>query len=340
MSAGTDILFLREAGEDYLADALLHGLRELLGPSVVDFPKADALYVNCPEASFARVRGHGFTLYRTLPDEPVDRWDVINRLKLGQFRLVIFGSIQRQYAQFVDLLPWLDPQRTVLLDGEDTAALAPFAGRWWRRPTTWLWPAAHPRFAYYKREWLPATLHYRLYRLWPEAWATKLHERLRLRKISFAVPEGKIFTGAALKTKDFPAHIVDAEVADRLTGKNGTQAYAFKTEAEYYADLRASRYGITTKRAGWDCLRHYEIASNGAVPCFRDLALKPASCAPHGLHEGNSLSYRNADDLFRQIERLEASRYEQLRAGSLKWAREHNTRVQAARLLSDNGIAF
>jgi hypothetical protein len=335
--AGTDILFLREAGEDYLADAVLHGLRELLGARVVDFPKAEALYLNCPDLSFARVRGHGFTLYRTLPDEPVDRWDVINRLKLGQFGLVIFGSIQRQYAQFVDLLPWLDPARTVVLDGEDTPAIAPFAGRWWRRPTTWLWPAAHTRFAYYKREWLPATLHYRCYRLWPEAWSAGAHERLQLRRIGFSIPAAKIFAGEAVKTKDFPAHIVDAELAARLPGAGG--GYKFTTEAEYYADLRSARFGITTKRAGWDCLRHYEIAVNGAVPCFRDLALKPASCAPHGLHEGNSLSYGSAEELLTKIASLDASAYARLRAGALAWARENSTQAMAARLLAELGVS-
>jgi hypothetical protein len=333
---GTDILFLREAGEDYLADAVLHGLRQLHGARVVDFPKAEALYENCPAASFARVRGCGFTLYRTLPDVEVDRWDVFNRLKRGQFGLVIFGSIQRQYAQFVDLLPWLDPKRTLLLDGEDTPSLAPFAGRWWRRPATWLWPAAHRRFAYYKREWLPATLHYRSYRLWPTAWAAGAHERLRLRTINFAIPEEKIFTGEAVKTKEFPAHIVDVELAARLPSAGA--GYKFSTEAEYYADLRAARFGITTKRAGWDCLRHYEIAANGAVPCFRDLALKPASCAPHGLHDGNSLSYATVEELLAKIARLDAEAYTRLRAGALAWAREQSTRALAARLLVESGV--
>jgi hypothetical protein len=119
MSAGTDILFLREAGEDYLADALLHGLRKQLAAQVVDFPRAEALYANCPDLSFARVRGHGFTLYRTLPDVTVYRRAVIYRLKLERFGLVIFGSIQRQYAQFVNLLPWLDPAQTLLRVNKD-----------------------------------------------------------------------------------------------------------------------------------------------------------------------------------------------------------------------------
>jgi len=40
------------------------------------------------------------------------------------------------------------------------------------------------------------------------------------------------------------------------------------------------------KRGGWDCLRHYEIAAAGAVPCVRQLEGKPSSCAPHGLQAG------------------------------------------------------
>ena len=68
------------------------------------------------------------------------------------------------------------------------------------------------------------------------------------------------------------------------------------------ADLARSRFAITTRRGGWDCLRHYEIAAAGAVPCFRQLEAKPARCAPHGLRPGsNCLSYHDWPDLRRQV---------------------------------------
>ena len=57
-------------------------------------------------------------------------------------------------------------------------------------------------------------------------------------------------------------------------------SYAFEDEHAYYEDLRRARYGITVKRAGWDCLRHYELAANGCVPCFRALRRQAAALRP------------------------------------------------------------
>ena len=43
-----------------------------------------------------------------------------------------------------------------------------------------------------------------------------------------------------------------------------------------------SRFGVTTKKSGWDCMRHYELAASGCVPCFRDLEEKPAMAGRTG----------------------------------------------------------
>jgi hypothetical protein len=155
-----------------------------------------------------------------------------------------------------------------------------------------------------------------------------------MRPISFGIPEEHLVAAPPEKTKDFPEHVVDEEVAAR-TGK--ATKYAFADEAAYYADLRASRFGITTKRGGWDCMRHYEVAASGMVMCFRQLDLKPATCAPHGLHRGNCLVYEDADDLFAQIDALSEERYAELQAASLQWARENTTRALAERFLRSLG---
>jgi hypothetical protein len=67
------ILFLTAPHEDYLADGLLHGLRTLVGPTVVDFPKSEFLYDSYPADRRADLYGHGFTLYGLLPDVPIVR---------------------------------------------------------------------------------------------------------------------------------------------------------------------------------------------------------------------------------------------------------------------------
>jgi hypothetical protein len=134
------------------------------------------------------------------------------------------------------------------------------------------------------------------------------------------------------KAKDFPVHIVDEEVAARVAGSR--TSYAFGSEAEYYADLQASRFGVTTKRAGWDCLRHYEIAANGAVPCFKALHAKPETCAPHGLSSTNTIIYADAEDLFRQIAALTNAEYAKLQANALAWARASSSVARADEVIA------
>lgn len=324
------VLYLTAPACDYLADSVLHGLRSLLGPDVVDFPRCDVLYKEARGSLAGRVHGRGFTLYGLLPDVPVDRYDVVGKVRAGYYDLVVISSIHRQFGWFVQLLPWLRRDRTIILDGEDDGALYPYRGSYWRVPShRWL-PRAHPRYLYFKREWTPETLRYRWFTLVPEWAAARLPAPRNLRTVAFSIPAEKIAGAPPPKDKEFPRHIVDQEVAAAMGAGTG---YAFSEEADYYADLQASRWGITTKRAGWDCIRHYEVTANGAVPCFRHLDRKPATCAPHGLGAANAVGYRDWADLRWQIESVRDDRYAELQAGALAWARANTTETRAREVL-------
>jgi hypothetical protein len=39
----------------------------------------------------------------------------------------------------------------------------------------------------------------------------------------------------------------------------------------YYNEYRRSRFAVTRKKGGWDCMRHYEILANGCIPIFENL---------------------------------------------------------------------
>jgi hypothetical protein len=317
VSGSARVLFVSPNTEDYLADSIFHGLRTLLGADVVDFPKAEYMYDTFPRTG--ELYGHGFTLYGLLPEIDVDRTRVLERAEAGEFDLVVFGDIWRVFGLFTQLAPRLDPKRVAVLDGADRLELFPYAGPWARVPGWWFLPRAHRRFAYFKRE------------------LTSVARPFggNVRPISFAIPEEKIVAAPPAKAKDFNAHIVDSEVAEAVGGKT---AYAFEREQDYYADLQASRFGITAKRAGWDALRHYEIAANGAVPCFRDLDAKPPRCAPHGLGPGNSIVYSSWSDLRAKLDGLGAADYARLQESALRWARENTTRVRASQLLAEMGL--
>jgi hypothetical protein len=77
--------------------------------------------------------------------------------------------------------------------------------------------------------------------------------------IHFAIPECKITTNKLDKIQEYGSII---------PGQGG---YIFNNEHEYYNDYNKSYFGVTMKKAGWDCMRHYEILSNNCIPYFTDL---------------------------------------------------------------------
>jgi hypothetical protein len=324
------VAFFSSSTEDYLADSVLHGLRALIGANVVDFPKADRLYKTCSESIKKHIRGGAFTLYGLLDDIDVERYHMRTRILTNEFDLVVFGDIFNDFGAFVQLAPMLDPKKVAILDGADTESMYPYAGRWWRHPAYWFLPRAN-RFPYFKRELTPRTLHYRSHLLVPEKLCRMMALPGNIRPIAFSIPAEKVVKISPVKQKLFATHVVDAEVAKHLPG--ASTVGVFSTEAEYYSDLQASRFAITTKRAGWDCLRHYEIAANGCVLCFRDLDQKAATCAPHGLSKHNCIIYHDYDDLQRQIGNISDPQYERLQAATLKWASENTTIERAKQLL-------
>lgn len=50
-----------------------------------------------------------------------------------------------------------------------------------------------------------------------------------------------------------------------------SETYIFNDEESYYKDYQESYFGVTMKKAGWDCMRHYEILANGCIPYFPEI---------------------------------------------------------------------
>lgn len=82
--------------------------------------------------------------------------------------------------------------------------------------------------------------------------------------IQFCIPREKILEGRPRKDR----FLATCDPRDRST-------YVFQHEADYYDDYRRSWFAVTMKKAGWDCLRHYEILANGCAPVFLDITLCP-----------------------------------------------------------------
>jgi hypothetical protein len=331
------ILFLTSPHEDYLADSLLLGFRQLFGAELVDYPKCDIMYEGCPAVMKSQVRGHGFTLYTGLLNEiEVDRSFIRPKLERGWFDLVVVSDLWRQFGFFTQWKPYLNPHNTILIDGADTPQVYPYAGYWMRRPYFWGLPRATQGFLYFKREWTENSRFDLWHRLLPLALRKRFPFYRGLRPISYSFPEEKIVSGTPVKTKQFARHLVDPEVAAQVPGS--VTSYAFANEADYYADLQTARFSVTMKRAGWDCLRHYEIAANGCVPCFRNLDKKPVSCAPHDLIPGvNCLSYSNYGNLLSQISLITDTEYNKLQHDAMNWIRTKTTQMVVEHIMNEHG---
>lgn len=309
------ILFLADAAPDYVADSLFHGLRRLLGPSVVDWPKREPMY---EDADLSAQYGRGFGPYGLLVDVPVDRERVFEQ----EWDLVVSAVIWRDWHWWEQAWRAFGPRvRHAAVDGGDLPWIYPYGPTWWR-PSRWFVPRAHRRATYFKREYGKISM-----------LAAARH--IQVEPIAISYPAEKIVDAIPTKTQDFQSHVVDLEVGERLGRRLAHgRVHIFESESEYIADLRASRFGVTIKRAGWDAQRHLEIAAAGAVPCYRRLEDKPATCAPHGLVDGeNCLSYRTADDLLRRVGAVTDDQRYQLAQGAVHWARANSTESRARQFL-------
>jgi hypothetical protein len=335
------VLFFHDNQPDYLAESLFHGLRSLLGSDCVDVPRYDSMYAPMTEKLRSKLRGYGFTLYGLLGDiqtlvEKRFYW----RYDLDSYDLIVIGNIWTQWQLYWELIQKVDSAKMAILDGSDTPAFFPNASRGWRlRHIPWSYLTPVSRCKYFKREFVSTASAYGLNNLLP----TFLHSLIQLRRnalpIGFSIPKEKIKrVKPGDKSKRFPLHIVDEEIATRVNGsfctEIGSGKYAFSSEESYYNDLRSSFYGITMKRAGWDCMRHYELAANGCVMCFRDLDLKPSTCAPHGLDESNCIAYHNYDELEQKITSITDDDYSKLQEKSYGWIMQNTTIARAHEFLA------
>jgi hypothetical protein len=81
--------------------------------------------------------------------------------------------------------------------------------------------------------------------------------------ISFAFPTNKVNKGQKKERR-----VAHSDPRDKKT-------YVFEKEYEYYHDYQYSKYAFTMPKAGWDCLRHYEIMGNGCIPLFPEIMNSP-----------------------------------------------------------------
>ena len=119
------ILFISGTSEnnltDYMNDLTLHGLRELYGNDVVDYPGCWYLYsdeVKKRNFDTNKLWGKGFNLNDSFQGyNLIDRNDISTKIKSKYFDLIIYGSIRRS-SHFLDEVI-NNNNKYIFIDGED-----------------------------------------------------------------------------------------------------------------------------------------------------------------------------------------------------------------------------
>ena len=231
---------------DYLDECVLIGLKELFGSQVVDVNKKLSLYTDYPDEMKYRLYGRGYTLTQNIEPHECDRDDIENKIRNKFYDYVVYAKIENCNDYFDLVYEHYPKNRIALLDGGD-------------------WMNIHPSVTYdtmfFKRECFlgMSNVNYSKY-------------FNNIKPISFAFPTKRI-TRSQTKSK----LLSTINPLDRTTyfDKDNPSEYKFKTEKEYYEEYQSSRFAITCQKAGWDCLRHYEIIGNGCIPLFHRVENAP-----------------------------------------------------------------
>jgi len=93
---------------------------------------------------------------------------------------------------------------------------------------------------------------------------------MRSYPINFSIHSSKICDPNTLHKTKLLANIIPGDAT----------TYIFDNETDYYHDYNISYFGLTCKKGGWDCLRHYEILACGCIPLFKDLENCPVNILP------------------------------------------------------------
>jgi hypothetical protein len=233
------ILFIADnTTNDFLSDAVLHGLHQLDVVEVTDYNHLWYMYADASSGVIAnKLHGRGFTYYGSVvPPTRVDKLLIIDKLKIKYYDYVIYGNLKR-CAELLPLVKSLyTKQQIIVLEGDDL-----FVGDVLTYNTTL--PNDIAEFSTHYRRELSSC------------------DGLDIKPISFAFPENKMPEVSNIQKNKLLANIIPGIAS----------TFVYTKESDYYEDYRTSMFGYTWRKAGWDCLRHYEIICNYCIPLFLDI---------------------------------------------------------------------
>lgn len=240
------------AGPDYLADLVTHYLY-FANEKFILYTNNHPEYLFDDYPQDQHLSGNGFTVYRKIPHTQknymlkVSHDNIMNGLKNSKYDIIVWTSVRR-CADFLGVALDLGykKEQLIALDGEDDTNSIMF-------PNGELFSS---RITYYKRELTDD----------------------RALSISFKFPScHPILNGDEVKKSRLlapcdPRFRSSYIQSVKETGVN----YTYTTEETYYQQYQESLFAFTTKKSGWDCMRHYEILAANCLPVFPEISTIPA----------------------------------------------------------------
>jgi hypothetical protein len=243
-----------KAQGDLLEVSILHGLRQLLGQNCIDHPRKKVMYHDWSETSKEELHGRGFTLYK-YPIEEIE-----NR-NLDKVDVIIYGVSEAYGEKENESLNKLADGNVWFLDGHDLYGSAPRMIEYGGEKIIGV-----QKVPSFKRELVETNLK----NVFPTG---------------FGIPEYQIKKiDLSFKDQLYQKTAPDDSLFKNITDVGGSRKHhKFTIEEDYYNDLSRSWFGLTCKKGGWDCMRHYEIMAAGTLLLFKEYDKKPRLCSPINL---------------------------------------------------------
>ena len=272
-----NILYINERiWPDYLADSVFHGLKQLDDVNVYEYSDNTAWYMYNTEESKTRWleehgndKGAGFTLFHTLDKERLLSTDTLYKIENRFYDKIIYGNAWSSLEYWDKVGTMYDENEIIFLDGTDSDFEFQYRDNNGNeievvkctsttlRKTTLGYASDFGK--YFKRE-IPQ-VHYG-----------------SISPISMGFPEELMVDGVPFDKQQEWCPLTGTEFPDWVEVSD--KRYGFGEQDLFYEEIQKSRYGFTMKKAGWDCMRHYEIIGNGTIPYFYELE----KCPPKTLH--------------------------------------------------------
>jgi hypothetical protein len=251
-----NILFITHPYPNYVPDLLLHGLRKLLGSSVVDYPRKDCLYNGvlglgvCPDD---QICPNWFP-----PDNnEIDRNDIPSKIKNGFFNYIISDIRSASVLQGM-VSQW--PDRVVILDGEDLPVqILPGPFVICRRETDGT-DFSIP---------LPMALPEEIFK-----WITSFDSLEKSYSVGFLGSAGDLTTERGIIVEQIAKHYPDSLLQTSIVPTDDNPNPSLRLgRNDYYMHLQKCRIVLNLPGAGYDTFRFWENAACNAVQISQKMPL-------------------------------------------------------------------